>query len=63
MIIGAYLSFVILGVVLHIWYINELDEGTCHGWSHVAHTEVPWQRASGSTRTLRLTISLKHLDT
>ena len=64
MITGAWshLSFIVLGVVIHLWYINELDKVTCQGCPHVTHIEVYWKRNCYTSHGLRLTISLKHLE-
>ena len=59
---GAYLSLIVLGKVVHLWHIDELDEVTWQGRSHVTHSEVSWQRESGTSCTLGLTITFKYLE-
>ena len=60
--VWSHLSFIILGVIVHLWYINELDEVACHGCPHVTHTEVSRNTSRYTSRGLRLTIPLNHLE-
>ena len=56
--VWSHLSFIILGVIVHLWYINELDEVTWHGCPHVTHTEVSWNTNRYTSCGLRLTVPL-----
>lgn len=64
MITGAWshLPLIVLGEVVHLRHVNELDEVTGQGCPHVPHAEVSGEREGEASRRLRLTVALKHLQ-